>query len=352
MFAFAVICLGGTLIIGCGKKTARQVRPAFYHWKSNLQLTRVEKNYLDALGVGRLYVKCFDVDWDAATGQPVPLAVLEMDTAGLAGLQLVPTVFITNRCLLNLPVGGEPALAGRIFDKIAALWPSGLLPVGEVQFDCDWTAQTRDRFFGLLTAFKAQAASAPVPGFDSQLTISATIRLHQLKYPEQTGVPPADRGMLMCYNMGDLDSWETGNSVFDLSVLAEYLDGKTLASGYPLPLDVALPLYRWGGVYRDGRLVQLFNNLGPEMLRDTGRFHLLAANRYQVGQSTYLQGSYLYAGDKIRLETASEAVLEKAVPSLSSIAARPGCTVAFYHLDTSTVRLFPAVGTKRLLMGW
>ncbi|MBI5916870.1 MAG: hypothetical protein HY842_15965 [Bacteroidetes bacterium] len=327
--------LGGfALMLSACKNEPRHVTPAFYHWQTHLQLTENERLYLDSLGVKKLYVKFFDVDWDEASRQPVPLAIVEIDTARLDGLEIVPTVFITNRTFLNLKLEGTEALASRIFQKINALYPA---PHREIQFDCDWTEQTRDKFFALLEHFKKQMTTSPLTSHSSRL--SATIRLHQLKFFEKTGVPPVDRGMLMCYNMGDLEAWETENSILDLETAKKYLPGGK--SNYPLPLDVALPCFRWGVLFRDREMIRLINNLSGADLEDTLRFSNTAANRCEVKKSTYLQGHYLYAGDQIRLEGVSPEALKLAAHLLNKVCARPEAPVAFSHLDTAPVRLFP-----------
>ncbi|MBK9015395.1 MAG: hypothetical protein IPM82_15775 [Saprospiraceae bacterium] len=138
--------------------TRSVIRPAFYHWQTQLQLTEAERSYLDSLGAKKLYVKFFDVDWDGATGQPVPLASVEIDTTRLGGLDIVPTIFITNRTLLNLPMLEVDTLAGRIFQKIKSLSPQ---PPQEVQFDCDWTERTQAKFFALLERFKEKCRTLP-----------------------------------------------------------------------------------------------------------------------------------------------------------------------------------------------
>lgn len=318
--------------LGCKQAALpRTVAPAFYHWKTELRLTAATRSYLDSMGARKLYVKFFDVDWDAVTAQPVPLATLEMDTTWLNGLEIVPVVFITNRTLLNLPMLEIDSLARRILTKINALAEH---PIVEVQFDCDWTAQTQLKFFALLTSFKHQLAYNPP-------IISATIRLHQLKYPEKTGVPPVDRGMLMCYNMGDLEAWETENSILDAQVSQTYFPSQSKIE-YDLPLDIALPIFRWGVLFRDGQMIKLLNNLEDVDLRDTNRFRKIAENRFEVLKNTYLQAHYLYVGDQLRLEAVEQKTLTEVAALLSSkLHFEPTLTVAFYHLDASNIEVFP-----------
>ncbi len=302
--------------------------PAFYHWKTQLHLSQHEQHYLEAIGGKKLYAKFFDVDWDETTAQPMPLATIELDSALLGNFEIVPTIFITNRTLVNLPIQQMDSLAGLIFYKIKSL---ALRPFYEAQFDCDWTKQTQAKFFALLERFKDKAP---------RTALSATIRLHQLKYFEKTGVPPVDRGMLMCYNMGDLDDWATENSILDIEVAKNYLP-KNSGAAYPIPLDFALPLFRWGVLFRDGRMIKLLNDLNAANLEDTSRFKKTANNRYEVLKSTYLNAHYLYAGDQLRLEGVSEEDLLKVATLLGKWRNDTSLTVAFYHLDSTAISLFP-----------
>ncbi len=315
-----------TLNTACQKE--RTIQPAFYHWQTNLALTATEIAYLDSLGVQTLYAKFFDVEWDAAREMPVPLA--EIAIGEVAKFEIVPCVFITNRTFQNLPDEKIAWLAERVDEKLQQLWQQlPGQPLREVQFDCDWTASTRDRFFQFLENFKAK---------NTDIQLSATIRLHQLRDHEQTGVPPVDKGMLMFYNTGDLERWQEENSILNLQIAQYYL---TPNANYQLPLDVALPIFAWGVLFRDGRMIRLINNLRPEQLTDTTRFQKLADNRFEVTKSTYLDGYYLYKDDRIRTEAIDTALLLQATSILKNKFKYNNLTVAFYHLDTTTIKYIP-----------
>jgi len=111
--------------------------------------------------------------------------------------------------------------------------------------------------------------------------------------------------MLMYYNMGEVRAWEESNSILNLEAAEPYLNGKA----YPLPLDLALPLFRWGVVFREGKMIRLINNLSAEALADRTRFFPMTPDRYEVQKGTFLQGHYLYQGDFIRLEAVQPAAL-------------------------------------------
>lgn len=318
-------------LAACTRPGEREVRPAFYHWQTRLELSPGERALADSLGVKKLYAKFFDVDWDAAFGEPAPLAEVQLAPDTYAGLEIAPAVFITNRTLERLPASGLEALAGNMSDKIFSLAAAdSSLQIREVQLDCDWTAGTREAYFQLLRLLKAQLAPRSI-------SLSATIRLHQLRYPERTGVPPVERGMLMFYNMGSLDDWEEPNSILNLGKAEPYLEG---LGDYPLPLDLALPLFRWGVLYREGRMIRLLNNLDAGQLSDRGRFRLLGEGRYQVAQGTFLDGHYLYEGDLIRLEAVSPELLRQTARRLRGLPWGDEMSLAFYHLDSTAAAGF------------
>ena len=86
----------------------------------------------------------------------------------------------------------------------------------------------------------------------SKKKIEVTIRLHQIKYASKTGVPPADSGMLMYYNMSDFTSIDTKNYILDIDVAKRYHYN---FDTYPLALDLALPLYTQATIIRFSKVV-------------------------------------------------------------------------------------------------
>lgn len=313
----------------CTTPTPPTPTPGFYHWQTALELSSEEFSFLADLKVQKLYVKFFDVDWDAALGEPIPHAQAQIQADGLSHLQIVPTVFITNQTLRQLPAEAIPLLGQKLCDKILEL--AEQLPghsISEIQIDCDWSGQTKASYFKLLESIKAIL----VP---HAIALSVTIRLHQIKFREQTGVPPADRGMLMFYNVGNLEDWQEENSILKMETAQAYL---AKLDQYPLDLDLVLPVFAWGVLFRQGKMIKLINNLRPKDLEDTSRFHKKEDNRFEVIKSTYLDGYYLYQGDLIRTEAISTEVLREAVAVLKKKLPPVSRTLAFYHLDTTTIK--------------
>ena len=302
---------------------------AFYHWQTHLNLNTTEQQRLQALGISRLYAKFFDVDWDESSGQIVPLASIKIDTVGLTTLQLVPVVFITNRTWDHVESEAQlQKLVRHVFYKIENTAVPLVNGISEVQIDCDWNTNTRKVYFDFLKALDQRLAKIKV-------SLSATIRLHQWKYPERTGIPPVARGMLMLYNVGNMENWNENNSIFSNSAVSAYAPFPR----YALPLDVVLPAFSWGVLFREGEMIRLLNDLRVENLRDDARFKEIAPRRFRVQKSTYLNGHYLYEGDLLRVETCGypelKAAAQFARQHLPSATQR---WVAFYHVHPSLIK--------------
>jgi len=334
-----ILCLLslGLLLTACQPETP-DAEPAFYHWKSELLQDSAQIAYLQELDTRRIYLRLFDLDWNERLRSPAPIAEAQLGDFPYRSFEWVPTIFITNRSLKQLPIQETGSLARRIVDKIERMREAAGMPtVREVQIDCDWTQSTREVYFRLLKECKHQLSN-------NGAQLSVTVRLHQLRYPEQTGVPPADRGMLMYYNMGEVRSWEEHNSILNLEAAAPYLQ----ADPYPLPLDLALPLFRWGVVFREGKMIRLINDLNQEDLQDRSRFFPMTGKRYEVVKGTFLQGHYLYQGDLIRLENVTHEALQDAVAQLQRLKWPAQFHLAFYHLDSNAVNNYPPVLLKAL----
>lgn len=324
---FICLCLQ---FLSCFEQKQHSASLAFYHWKNSLDLSVTESEKLSALRVKKLYIRFFDVDW--ADQKAVPISILDCKSKIPDTIEIVPTVFITNRTLLNTSNEQIPDLGEKIFRKVnqlAANFQGN--PIREVQFDCDWSPKTQAKYFQLLQLLR--------PGLAAQnQKISATIRLHQVKYFETTGVPDVDRGVLMFYNMSDIDDPDTRNSILDISVAEQYLSN---FENYPLALDLALPLFKWAVVFQEGKFVKIINNLDTNDLRDSTHFLKIDKNRFEIIKSTYLKGSYLYKKDWIRLEKVAVGDLQKTADLLSPRISNHDMNVIFYHLDSTTIADYP-----------
>lgn len=317
------------------------VLPAVYHWKTVFSPDSTEQVWLRENEMRRVYVKFFDVDLDAREDLPTPRASVVLPAQLYPDTDYVPCVFITNRVFSRIGETETDELATRVWDKVLRMVEqSGALPFPrEIQIDCDWTGSTREAYFRFLTQLRKNLTT-------SNIQLSVTIRLHQAKFPEETGIPPVDRGMLMFYNIGNLSDLTTSNSILNRSAAEQYLSDY---SDYPLPLDLALPIFRWGVLFRDEKLIRLINNLEAAALSDTAFFRKDAPHRYTVQKSTYLEGYYLYSGDQLRLEGIRTDLLLDVAALIKPRLAPDSFHLAFYHLDPETIKDFPHDSIQLLL---
>jgi len=313
------------LLAAC-KPSNNAPRTAFYHWKTSVELDSLELGVLKQLESDRLYVKYFDLDWDKQREQAVPLASVQWGDSLPENIEIVPVIFITTRVLNALGDAELRSVVEKMEKHIQQLHPPGR-QMTQIQIDCDWTPSTKERFFTLIRFLRK--------AFPTSVKWSATIRLHQIRDFRETSVPPVDRGMLMFYNMGSLRSWDEPNAILNLETARNYMTAAI--EDYPLALDVALPLYRWGAVFRKGTLTYLINGLDEEAVADTSRFRSLMNGRYEVVKNTYLESYYLYSGDRIRLDLATPATVQQAARELADWFPEKPRHVALYHLDESVL---------------
>jgi hypothetical protein len=190
-----VLGLGIATGFGCPRHApgGAPVARAFYFWRTTFALSDRETAALAELGVTRLYVRVFDVGWSEADHRATPL--------------------------------GPPGRAAR-----------------------DPTASRRRAGAG---GVRARGGAAPCGGRRARRPDLGRGRTPQ--YRERTGVPPVDRGMLMFYNMGKLSAEPGARSIYDADAAERYL---ARVGEYPLPLDLALPIWSWTVQVRDGAIAR------------------------------------------------------------------------------------------------
>ena len=147
----------------------------------------------------------------------------------------------------------------------------------------------------------------------------------------------------MFYNMSDVSNWETDNSILDLEEAKKYI---STIDNYPLPLDVVLPAYSWGVLFRNGELIKLLPDIKKQSLE---QFEKIDNSRFSVNESTYFAQQYLYENDLIRYESISPDALLKTANVLSVLLENPNLTVGFYHLGTHSFEEFSVKNYKDVL---
>ena len=282
-----LLLLVATVFIGCRNHESpgyefQGDENSVYYWRTELRLDSTERAFLDRHDVKKVYCRYFDVVM--RDGEPMPNATISFSDTLPSGVELVPTVYITEDCM-HKP---HPGLAGKLVSRVRQMNETNdLPPFRELQIDCDYTARSRQVYYDFLS----EIVHSPL--FTSHFSLlSTTIRLHQL----QMKAPPVDYGVLMLYNTGDPRRFMERNPVLDLRDVQPYLRH---LSDYPLPLAAAYPVYQWvrhiHGVRVEYtveadeilRVKQAVEQERPELRRTILTYHLDKENINRYDNETY-----------------------------------------------------------------
>jgi hypothetical protein len=314
-------------MVSCIHSPERKVTRAFYYWKTVYKPTPYEQQRLSELNAQRTYLRLCDMDWNHQTSEPYPLAVVRIPGVIPSNQAIVPVVFVTQATLNNIAKNKVTDLSLRIASIIQTICTEASINPTEVQIDCDWTSTNKDTYFALLRALKLH------PYMAGKL-LSCTIRMHQIKYTTSSGIPPADRGLLMCYNMGNTRKTGNHNSILDTKTAQQYLSG---IGSYPLPLDVALPLFSWTLQFREARFVGILRDVSPEMVRNSNLFEVKNKNEYACLKDTTWNGYELRTGDRLRTEAVSPPDLEKIAAYTAKRLKNTEVNIIFFSSDSLTL---------------
>ncbi len=192
------------LASGKASDPSRNLTRAFYRWSSAASDAPSDSADGRAFDVKRLYIHFFDVDVKRSRAAPYPISGSHYNAPPFPAsdsVEVVPTVFITNHTFTFLSDTGVADLANRIHKKINGMIndaayvnphdddakaDNGMRTcsgcdslrevvqnrIHEIQFDCDWTASTKDKYFLFLKKIKAK--------FPDKI-ISSTVRLYGYK---------------------------------------------------------------------------------------------------------------------------------------------------------------------------
>lgn len=320
-------CLLFLLILFTACKRHHKVNVSFYYWKTVYSQNPAEQALLKNLHVSHLYLRVMDVDLNEE-GRPIPVSPITFKQAVPTGQKIVPVVFVVNDVLRGISKPAIDDLARRIAAFVKGkMAQSGASGYNELQIDCDWTATTRDNYFYLLKQIARQ------PGA-SQKTLSVTLRLHQLKNLRKNGIPPADKVMLMCYNMGNLRLYGKQNSILDINELKKYANDNI--ADYPISLDVGLPLFSWAVVFRNKQYAGISKSIKKDDLNNKKHFIFIGNNIYKAAESIPEFG--LEKADEVRWEATSLAGLKTVSGYLSPLIKNDSLSIIYFHLDETVIK--------------
>lgn len=308
------------LLLQCAEPKKHQ--HTYYYWKTKLALDEVEKIALTEAEIPFLYVRYFDVDKIGSEFQPV--GVITKNEIFETNKKIVPTIFLTNRSLLNIKPDEIPFLAKSILDLIQKKNTElQLQPSNEIQIDCDWTAGTKADYFAFLEELKKLSGKK----------ITSTLRLHQVKDKKEMGVPPVEKVYLMCYSTSSPLENSTKNSILDFSLMKNYT---AKLEDYPIKnMSIALPIYSWGIITNHVGKHKLINALSSEDLNTDG-LKKISTNEAEVEKDGFYFGYFLNKGFHIKVEEITADQLKETTAYLDKKV--KNYDIVYYQLDRKFVK--------------
>ncbi len=314
----------------------RKVNTSFYYWKTIYEADPLSQKYQHDLEVNQLYVRIMDVD-KGEDMQPRPVSPITFRDQLPDTVKMVPVVFIVNDVLKNMNKPELNTLSRNIVEFTdAKAHQGGKADYSELQIDCDWTATTRENYFYLLRQIAAQ------PQLKGK-KLTATLRLHQLKNLRRNGLPPVNRVMLMCYNMGNLRKYGSQNSIIDLNELKKYA-GSNVHS-YPLPMDIGLPLFRWAVVFRNQQYAGISKRVTQKDILNKNQFKFIEGNLYRAEADMPQFG--ILKKDEVRWEDVPVKTLTETAKYLSGFIKQDSLHIIYYHLDQHVIQNYTSTQLRQ-----
>lgn len=328
---FLCLTLTAAAFSGC-YQPARSI--SFYYWRTSFLLDSTEKQTLQSNHTAMLYTRYFDIDFAPTDSAPAPIAITRFDSSRIV-INIIPVIYIRNRVFEKNSSALVKQLPKKVYALVSSISKSIQQSPTTIQFDCDWTESTRDAYFQFLQQYKIISGQ----------TVTATIRLHQVKYAARTGIPPVDNGVLMFYNMGEINAGNL-NSIYDKSTAEKY---SPAIKTYPLSLDIALPIFAWGLQIREGRVIKLLNKMNFLHFENDGNFILQNNNRYVANHACFHGGYYFQKNDEVKTEHVPEKDLMNIVEQVNRNSNHRIRNIIFYDLDKENIRLYEAGVFKKIM---
>jgi hypothetical protein len=303
----------------CNKKPSAST--SFYYWKTSYALNNFEKKYLQDNHVQNIYMRCFDVIPSAKLYEPN--AVLIWKDAPEKNINYIPVVFITNAIFENVDSSEVSSMVNNIFQLTQQIFASQNLSILEMQIDCDWTTSTKDIYFYFLELLAKK-----------KIIVSNTLRLYQYKYRKDAGIAPTNYASLMCYNMGNLKSANTENSIINLKDLQAYTNQVT---DYPKPINIAMPLFDWVLVYKKNAFKNILYSC-PNT--STSNWKKIKENQF-ICIRNYLDtccNQYFYNAETIRIEQISKQDWLQAKQYIQQHLSNTKNEIIYYTLDSAQIQ--------------
>jgi hypothetical protein len=322
-----LVFVSGMLLTLVGCLADRQVARSFYVWKDEFRMDEESIQLLNSLRSQRIYLHCFDVKWDGSKSGPYLTNQVFIHNDKLpAEFEIVPVIYLSSNSMSQIRPNQIKDLADTVISRVNKLMGNSNFSWSEIQFDCEWNESNKGQYFSFLNFIKS--------GLDPiKQQLSCTIRLDQIKFPDLSGIPPVDRGMLLYYNMGKINEPGTRNSIYDPDVAARYV---SYVKDYRLPLDIALPVFSWGVHQRNSEVISVINNMTITETRESGLFDEKAKGYFAPKTQCYYKGQSFLETDRLRVEEISPKRSLRAAQQIKPFLRDVNLHVALFQLDSAT----------------
>lgn len=318
-FLFLILFSGGCK----SENTPKYLGRAVYFWKTTFELSQKEAAFLEENKVEKIYLRFFDVD--ILQNEAIPKGIVAIKSK--VNQEIVPAIFITNRVFERLKFDQIEDLSTKVLGHINKISSTHK----EIQFDCDWTLSTKNKYFFFLKQIKEKSPKT--------MKFSATIRLHQIKFYEKTGIPPVDEGVLMLYNTGDWRRLSAENSLFDPQTTMNYIDN---LSDFPLPLNFAFPIFHQVLAYRNGIFYTFIKNCSlDEILANTAFGKTEIKNQFLCKQDVQFRNISFRENDILKFENSEFEKVNKTKNRILQKTKALKTTIILYHLDEKNLSNYP-----------
>ncbi|MDO4511663.1 MAG: hypothetical protein Q4B68_07605 [Bacteroidales bacterium] len=328
---YLIILIGLLAMAGCNRKAGKVPEPerSVYYWRTTLHFSDAERQWLKEHQVKKLFLRFFDVVPGSDEGTK-PNATLRFTDSIPSGMEVVPTVFITEDCFSEgWRTDNLPSL---LVDRILQMCEThDIAQPREIQLDCDWTRSSETGYFHLLQQVGSLLHA-------KGMRLSATIRLHQLRMTP----PPVDYGALMLYNTGDATDRRCPNPILSMEAVEPYL--KHLAD-YELPLCAAYPVFGWKLLFGGDKFKAIaydvdLNDTTLLRRRSADTYVAISSREIASGPAADAVEAHINPGDEILVREVPFSLLQALKKRVEEYAPHIHEQVIIYDLKTENIKRY------------
>jgi hypothetical protein len=320
-FSPGLVCL---LLLLNSCRQENNTSNAFLIRNNLVVIDEYRQKLLQETNTNKVYIKIFDVVFNEWQQRPLPLAQVEFDSTSLkwlksSGIEIVPVLYINNDLLEKINADRVNALTDRIMILLKTrLDQFDLLKINTVHLDCDWSPGSKDKYFQLLNYLQL------LPYFVGK-QISVAVRPKQVEDSEQFGLPPVKR------------------AVYTIDLQHVKFNPEAI-SGYPLPLDLCLPIFNEPVVFRNSSAIDALSGLPDSVWMDE-RVSRNAGDFLEVTKDTLVSTHYFKRGDRIEYSNSDTAALSRIARLIQPKLKSSAMTIILNELDSVKIRQY---GTGQL----